>query len=183
MTTWALLAPGPSANRQQAQQVRASGIPLGVISSAFPLARWADFIAATDSAWWRSYPDAKHLPGRKFSIHAVPGVEKIRVPGWVSCNSGVLGLECAKRLGATRILLLGFDMHGTHYFGEYTNGLSNTRPEKRRMHLSQYKTWRKRNPGIEVINCTSGSVLTCFKTASMDEYLQDGGGSVLRIDR
>lgn len=171
MTTWALLAPGPSATRQQAQQVRTAGIRLGVISSAFPLARWADFIAATDSAWWRSYPDAKHLPGRKFAIHAVPGVEKIRVPGWVACNSGVLGLECAKRLGATRILLLGFDMHGTHYFGEYTNGLSNTLPARRRMHLSQYTTWQKRNREIEVINCTAGSALQCFPFEVLDDVL------------
>lgn len=171
MTTWALLAPGPSVTALQAQQVRTAGIPLGVISSAFPLAPWADFIAATDGAWWRNYPEAKELPGRKFTMHAVSGVEKIRVPGWVSCNSGVLGLECAKRLGATRILLLGFDMHGTHYFGQYTNGLSNTREEKRRVHLSQYKTWRKRNPGVEVINCTAGSALQCFPFEVLDDVL------------
>ena len=183
MTTWALLAPGPSASSEDAERVRAAGIPLGVISSAFPLAPWADFIAATDGGWWRKYPDAIQLEGRKYTMHEVRGVERVKVPGYVAVNSGVLGLECAKRNGATRILLLGFDMHGSHFFGPYTNGLSNTSEAKRRMHLSQYARWSRANRGIEVVNCTAGSALKCFKMARLDEYLQDGGGSVLRIDR
>ena len=63
MTTWALLAPGPSASAEDAERVRAAGIPLGVIGNAFQLAPWADFLAATDSAWWRKYPEALTLPG------------------------------------------------------------------------------------------------------------------------
>lgn len=180
---WALLAPGPSATAEDAERVRDAGIPLGVVSSAYPLAPWADFIAATDGAWWRRYPDAKQLPGAKYTMHNVRHVERVKVPGYVAVNSGVLALECAKRAGATRILLVGFDMHGSHFFGEYRNGLSNTSETKRRMHLSQYAKWAKANRGIEILNCTEGSALKCFPMARLDEYLQDGGGSVLRIDR
>lgn len=180
---WALLAPGPSATAEDAERVRDAGIPLGVVSSAYPLAPWADFIAATDGGWWRKYPEALNLPGAKYTMHQVKGVERVKVPGYVSVNSGVLALECAKRHGANRVLLLGFDMRGSHYFGPYRNGLTNTSETKRRMHLSQYTRWARNNRAVEVINCTEGSALTCFKTASMDEYLQDGGGSVLRIDR
>ena len=171
MTTWALLAPGPSASAEDAERVRAAGIPLGVISSAFPLAPWADFIAATDGGWWRKYPEVKQLAGRKYSMHEVRGVERVKVPGYVAVNSGVLGLECAKRNGATRILLLGFDMHGSHFFGPYTNGLSNTSETKRRMHLSQYARWERANPGIEVINCTPGSALACFPRARLEDEI------------
>lgn len=180
---WALLAPGPSATAEDAERVRDAGIPLGVVSSAYPLAPWADFIAATDGAWWRRYPDALALPGAKYTMHNVRHVERVKVPGYVSVNSGVLALECAKRAGATRILLVGFDMHGSHFFGEYRNGLSNTSEAKRRMHLSQYAKWAKANRCIEILNCTEGRALKCFPMARLDEYLQDGGGSVLRIDR
>src|SRR5690606_24203618 len=157
MSTWALLAPGPSASADQAERVR--GLRLGVVGCAYQLAPWADFIASTDAAWWRKYPEAKKLPGLKFSMHHVAGVTKVAIPGLGVCNSGVLALECAKRQGASRILLLGFDMHGTHFFGPYTNGLSNTSEAKRRMHLAQYARWAKRNQDIQVINCTEGSAL------------------------
>lgn len=183
MTTWALLAPGPSATAEDAERARAAGIPLGAITSAFELAPWADFIAATDGGWWRKYPEAMRLPGSKYTMHNVRHVERVKVPGYVAVNSGVLALECAKRAGATRILLVGFDMHGSHFFGPYRNGLSNTTETRRRMHLSQYTRWARNNRAVEVINCTEGSALTCFPMARLDEYLQDAGGSVLRIDR
>ena len=180
---WALLAPGPSATAEDAERVRAAGLPLGAVTSAFELAPWAEFIAATDGGWWRKYPEALKLPGAKYTMHQVKGVERVKVPGYVAVNSGVLALECAKRAGATRILLVGFDMHGSHFFGPYRNGLTNTSEAKRRMHLSQYAKWAKANRGIEILNCTEGSALKCFQMARLDEYLQDGGGSVLRIDR
>lgn len=173
MTTWALLAPGPSASSEDAERVRVACIPLGVISSAFPLAPWADFIAATDGGWWRKYTEAKGLPGKKYTMHEVGGVERVKVPGYVAVNSGVLGLECAKRHGATRVLLLGFDMHGTHFFGKYTNGLSNTTDQRRRMHLAQYARWAARNRDIEVFNCTPGSALKCFPEARLDDFCSD----------
>src|SRR5690606_16196507 len=97
----------------------------------------------------------------------------VKVAGYVSVNSGVLGLEVARSKGASRILLLGFDMHGTHFFGPYTNGLSNTTDQRRRMHLAQYDRWAARNRGIEVFNCTAGSALKCFPEARLDDFCSD----------
>ena len=176
---WALLAPGPSATAEDAERVRSAGLPLGAITSAFELAPWADFIAATDGGWWRKYPEVKQLAGRKYTMHEVRRVERVKVPGYVAVNSGVLGLECAKKHGATRVLLLGFDMHGSHYFGPYRNGLANTSEAKRRMHLTQYARWKRANPAIEVINCTPGSALTCFPKASLNDAI----GSLLALER
>lgn len=173
MTTWALLAPGPSASAEDAERVRAAGIPLGVIGNAFQLAPWADFLAATDSAWWRKHPEALSLPCDRYTMHEVRGVERVKVSGYVSVNSGVLGLEVARSKGASQILLLGFDMHGTHFFGKYTNGLSNTTDQRRRMHLAQYARWAARNRHIEVFNCTPGSALKCFPEAKLDDFCRD----------
>src|SRR5690606_22558214 len=93
VTTWALLAPGPSASAEDAERVRAAGIPLGVIGNAFQLAPWADCLAATDSAWWRKYREAMTRPGAKYTMHQVKGGERVKVAGYVSVNSGVLGME------------------------------------------------------------------------------------------
>lgn len=110
---------------------------VGVVNNAYQLAPWADFIAATDSAWWRANPEALALPGRKFTMHEVAGVERMKIDSLHAvCNSGVLALEVAKTFGATRIELYGFDMHGTHFFGPYVNGLSNTTPAQRERHMA-----------------------------------------------
>ena len=172
MTTWALLAPGPSATADQAARAHEAGIPLGVVGCAFQLAPWAEFIAASDRGWWRKYPEAMELTGSKYSMTKWPDVEKVSVPylGQV-CNSGVLALEVAKNRGAKRIILLGFDMHGTHFFGQYRNGLRNTTPTQRAQHHKQYEQWARANKDIQVINCTNGSRLTCFPKASLDEGL------------
>lgn len=157
---WSLLAPGPSATKALAESITGN---LGVINNAYELAPWADFIAATDRDWWRHNPKAMECEGQKFSCHIIHGVEKLPIS---VVNSGVLALECAKRLGATEIRLYGFDMHGTHFFGPYTNGLKNTPPDKRRKHIKQYGYWAKSNRNkIDVINCTPGSVLRCFRMA------------------
>lgn len=172
MTTWALLAPGPSATKEMAEKVR--HLRLGVIGCAFQLAPWADFIAASDRGWWMKHPDALKLDGRKFSMSAFNQTEKISLPMLGSvCNSGVLALECAKMLGATEILLLGFDMKGSHFFGKYTNGLRNTTPLQRANHMKQYEQWARANKGINVTNCTKGSALTCFPMARLEDVLDE----------
>lgn len=167
MTTWALLAPGPSASAELAEQVR--HLPTGAIGCAFQLAPWAQFVAASDRSWWRRYPEAMAFPER-YAMMPVDGVERMNVPAvGAITNSGVLGLEAAARKGATRILLLGFDMHGSHFFGAYTNGLRNTNESQRLNHLRQFADWGRANKGVQVLNCTPGSALTCFPTARLDE--------------
>lgn len=170
MSTWALLAPGPSASAELA--ARAGHLPLGAVGCAWELAPAARFIASADAAWWRSYPEAAAVPVPRFCMGTPPrGVEQVRMPeiGWSVVNSGVLALECARRAGATRILLLGFDMRGSHFFGSYTNGLSNTTEAKRRVHLAQYARWARLHKAIEVINCTPGSALHCFPKARLED--------------
>lgn len=137
---------------------------VGAVSNCFELAPWADFLAAQDRQWWQAYPQAKAFKGRKFSGNRLPGVERVErsATNW---NSGVLALQAAVQLGATRIRLYGFDMHGSHFFGRYTNGLGNTKEARRKVHMKQYADWARRNRGVVVINCTPGSALQCFPFA------------------
>lgn len=169
---WHLLAPGPSACIKTADMLR--GFYVGVVSNAFELAPWADFLAASDRAWWQKHPQAKEFEGKRFSCHQYHGVERVQIP---TINSGVLAMECAKREGATRIYLHGYDMHGTHFFGPYKNGLSNTPPDKRQRHLKQFKKWATSNRKIEVINCTQGSALTCFKVEDAEDVFRKASKS------
>ncbi len=172
MTVWAVLAPGPSATAEQAARVAAAGLPLGAVGCAYQLAPNAEFVASSDRGWWRNYPDALKFPQR-FAMMQVADVEQVAVPGLASVvNSGVLALECAKRSGATCVLLLGVDMHGTHFFGPYKT-LRNTQPAQREQHKRQYAEWGRLNQSVRVVNCTPGSALECFEKGELDACLAE----------
>jgi hypothetical protein len=84
------------------------------------------------------------------------------------CNSGLQGMRVAQDiLGASKIVLLGFDMHGTHYFGPHPRPLANTAPARFKAHIAQFRTWT----GCEVVNCTPGSELKQFPMADLNEVL------------
>lgn len=139
------------------------------VCDAYRLAPWAEALVCNDSAWWRVHADALEFKGRKFCGQAWRGTELLpmtaRFPG--GTNSGLQGLRVAAMLGATRILLLGFDMHGTHFFGKHPAPLRNTTPAKFKSIGHQFRLWR----GPPVLNCTPGSALTVFPRAELAEVL------------
>lgn len=166
MSKWALLAPGPSARREDVERAAARGLRVGVVSNAFELYPEADFLAASDRKWWRKHPQAMEFWGQKYAAQDTPGVKRVRVPSVVqTSNSGVLALEVAVLSGADYVELYGFDMHGSHFFGRYKNGLANTSAARRQVHSRQYQTWAQAHPGVQVLNCTRGSALLCFEKA------------------
>lgn len=148
------------------------------VNKTFELAPWADALAANDHAFWRTYPEAKRFAGEKYSASAIPGVTKVPAanPCW---GSGCLALEVAKQRGATRILLLGMDFGGGHYFGDYVGACKRATLPKWAMHRNQLIRWAKVNKKIEVLNCTPGSALDVFEKASLIDCLHDR----IRADR
>ena len=138
-----LLGPGPSASASLAERLR--GRRVGVVSNAFELAPWAEFLAASDRQWWDKYPEARQFAGARYSSHRIGGVIQLRgaLTNW---NSGVLALAVAAHLGATLVRLHGFDMHGSHFFGPYSNGLTNTAPHRREIHSNSSPCGRARTP-------------------------------------
>lgn len=144
------------------------GLLVVAVNGAYELAPWADALAANDYAWWAANPAAKDFAGRKFSANNIRGVERIKGVESHHC-SGVLGLEVAKQLGARRIILLGADMRGGHFFGSYAaSGLKDTTAQRREIHKQQFAKWGKINRDIEVINCAPGSALECFQRGTIE---------------
>lgn len=154
-----LLAPGPSMTEEIARSATADIV--GVVNNVFRLRDRATFLAANDRAWWAEYPEALRYEAARYSCNRIAGVGQIG-GGSSQWNSGVLALEVAACLGATYIELYGFDMHGSHFFGPYENGLGNTRPDRREVHQKQYGTWKIKHPGITVVNRTPGSQLRAY---------------------
>jgi hypothetical protein len=162
---WAILATGPSMSQAVADSVRGR-CSVVAVSDAYKLAPWADALVSSDLKWWRHHqPD---FPGAKYAAVEVAGVKRF---DWTSTdtNSGLLGIKVAVNLGATRVLLLGFDMGGTHFFGKHPSPLRNTSDERFEVFKKQFADYRPR--GVEIINCTPGSALKCYPMARLEDVL------------
>lgn len=199
--TAALLASGPSMTREQADYVRGKcrviainnqGIDTkdsdtGQVVPAF--APWADVLYAADHKWWECYQDrALKFVGYKISIRSGPFKEVHYVqqsslrtydprPDYLVTgnNSGYQAIHLAVHFGVKRILLLGYDMKlqgkKKHWFGDHPKRLNS---------LGNFPAWRTRMDlfavdlkklGVEVINCTEGSALTCFPKKHLKDVI------------
>ena len=162
------------------------------------LAPWADVLYAADRMWWHhNRGAAEQFAGIKATVMPngyndfVPLFDGLRVlgnggadgfddrpdhvrTGW---NSGYQALHLAAHFGAKRVLLLGFDMHaaaGEHWFGDHRwrKGYKSRYPLFARAFTDGAPEFAKR--GVDVVNCTPGSALGCFRQASVEEGLGDG---------
>jgi hypothetical protein len=183
-----ILAGGPSLTQSDVDL--ASGQVVIAINDCYQIAPWADYHYFCDSKWWlwhRDRQDYKDFEGVRITQDKVdePGV--IRLKGQhkqgisespevinYGSNSGFQALNLAFLLGAKRILLLGYDMKvasggANHWFGHHPDKI-----------VSNYPAWLSnfsvaadqfKKLGIEVINCSSDSALTCFENMSLDAAL------------
>lgn len=169
MSTWAILASGPSMSQRVADSVR--GLNVIAVSNTYELAPWANVLVSNDRRWWVNYPKAMEFEGEKICglcIEPPNGVTKF-AGAMSGSNSGLLALMVAVKKGATRVLLLGFDMGGTHYFGNHKPPLMNPSPVRFKKFKDQFASYRPN--GVEIINCTLGSSLRCYKAGNLIDYL------------
>ncbi len=168
---FAVLATGQSLSQEQADAVQGRCKVIAV-SNAYKFAPWADALVSCDASWWKNNPEALDFPGRKFTTapdwQALSELE--RVPGVASgTNSGLLGLMVAVQMGATRILMLGYDLHGTHFFGPHPEPLRNPNAARFDVFKKQFERYKPR--GVEIINCTPDSALRAYPMGDLEEQL------------
>lgn len=183
--TVVVLASGPSMSKKIIDDVFASGFPTIVVNNTFQLAPWADMLYAADAAWWHAHPSAAEFQGLRVTVQDVDGTAKLRCsgptgfdphPGAVRSggHSGYQAVHIAMHAGARRILLCGFDMHGTHWHGVHPEPLRNTAEGTYSRWVENFLALRdaavERN--IEIINCTPKSALICFPTSTLENALR-----------
>lgn len=159
-----ILATGPSMSQTLADSLR--GRNAIAIADAYRIAPWAYAMVAQDIAWWRHHKDAIKFTGRKFSTNKIAGVERfdscqaVGQAFGTGSNSGLIACVIAQWLGAKRIELYGFDMHSDHFFGKHPEPLKNTTFQRFATMRQDFARWN--HDGIEVVNMTPNSSLTCF---------------------
>jgi len=161
------------------------------INTTFRKAPWADVLYFADLRWWVAYGAeveravtgelwsiAERLQG---AINWIQGVDEqglSHTPGRIHTgkNSGYQAIGLAYLWGAAKIILLGYDMQKgpngeTHFHGDHRDPLPN---------LGDLPTWRQlliqlgadlRTAGVEVINATRRTALTCFECLPIEQAL------------
>lgn len=84
-------------------------------------------------------------------------------------------MNLAYHFGVAKMLLLGYDMQKTggkaHWFGDHPPGLNVPSPLKEFAARFDALASDLQNDGIEVVNCSTETALTCFRRASIYEEL------------
>lgn len=191
----AIVASGPSAKRANTAALR-DKMRVIAIKENVELCPWADVLYGCDAAWWRNGNGIPKFPGLKVCASGrvtarFPDIRIIAVqdPSYdklvllkLGCvgsggNSGFQALNLAVQFGVRRILLVGFDMtdqYGVHWFGRSSgNGRANPGDWN-------FRRWRAafdvasvqlQTAGIEVLNASDLSVLTCFPKTTVEQAL------------
>lgn len=182
--TVACLGTGPSLVAADIELLRGRVEGVIAINDAYRLAPWADVLYACDAKWWYWHKGMPEFQGLKFSVDPVarhyPGVTILRKTGDAGLeldptavrtgrNSGYQAINLAVHLGATRVLLLGYDMKGDHFFGHHPD---NSKPPFA-ICLQRFATLVEplKAAGVTVINCSRSTALTCFPHRSLEDAL------------
>ena len=199
--TVVILASGPSLTVEQCEVVRdwREGSDMAwrlneprrrviAINNTFRRAPWADVLYGCDAPWWRVHhaEAAQVFAGQLWTqdraameltrMHLVESVRNPglgRMPGVIhqGGNGGYQAINLAWQAGAARIVLLGYDMHGTHWHGKHEHGLTNTPPWLFPQWIKNFDRLAADLEDFDIVNCTPGSALRAFRTSALEDAL------------
>ena len=87
-------------------------------------------------------------------------------------NSGASAINLAVHFGAARIVLLGYDMTGGHFFGKHPGRLNQGPAKETFLPMFRQMVEPLKALGVEVVNCTRTTKLDCFPTADLRAVLE-----------
>jgi hypothetical protein len=174
MAIWVCIGSGPSLTKADCDLV--AGLPTIVVNDSWKMA--AGILYAGDLSWWDKHHasiDRVHSEcytrsanaARKYGLKLFEGTRG-------KYNSGQKAIELAAHLGATRILLLGYDCSikgGLHWHGKHEGGLRNPGPNSVQSWHSEFLTMTLQVKLPPVVNCSRYTELKCFPTATLEDTL------------
>ncbi len=188
------LGGGPSLSRQQVDACRGRARVIAV-NDAWRLAPWAGVLYACDWRWWLKHAGVPGFAGLKVTLSnsrghldhhpdiriventGTEGLERAPTGLRTGRNGGYQAINLAVHLGASRIILLGYDMRAdrrgrTHWFGDHADWP--TRPGVfAGVMLPCFATLVKplEELGVQVVNCTPKSALDVFPKVPLEQAL------------
>lgn len=153
MTTFICVASGKSLNDVDFSLVRKSGFPVISCNNSWEKYPEANFLCAADKAWWMEYKP--EFSGLKVSRNSIKGNIWFNPPIEAGCNTGLYALYWAKACNARKVILLGYDMGGSHFHPDHPLGLKNPSQDDFTRYIKQFNGFS----GLDIIQCTPNSAL------------------------
>lgn len=187
-STIVCIGTGPSLTAEDVQLCRTQAHAIAV-NDAYTLAPWADVLYACDAKWWLWHKGVPDFVGLKYALQPAaakfPGVQVLRNDGREGLSadpeslttgycSGYQAIGLAVHLGATRIVLLGYDMGRdrkgpAHFFGAHRD--KSEPPYKLCLKTFQTLVAPLQAAGVDVVNCSRQTALTCFRRDDLERVL------------
>lgn len=177
---------------------------IAIKECALDLAPWADVAYGCDAAWWMHRRGLPEFRGLKLTFAkevptSYPGVRTINIreasnshlhdkrysnailtdePGVIGSghNSGFQALNLAVQFGSPKILLIGFDMQGEHYYGR-NNWFRANNPDAhqfdRCIRVLNESAATLKALGVDVVNASLGSAVKCFRKVGVEQMLRE----------
>jgi hypothetical protein len=187
--TFVILGGGPSLTREDVAYCRGKARVIA-INNGYQVAPWADVLFAADAKWWDWHAGVTDFAGLRYSVTSPPAQYGVTVlkrssgPGLDlqpfslrrGQNSGYMAINLAVHLGASRILLLGYDMQRGPKGEEHWHG---DHPDKSKSSYSQFiARFESLAPAVlavnvRVINCSPRTALPWFPRQPLREALPE----------
>lgn len=188
--TVCVIASGPSLTKEDCDEVQRRGWKTIAINDTYKMAPFAEVMYACDGSWWNVYAEEvkKNFKGemwtqdknaaQKYNLFYVKSENKqglsLQNVIYQGANSGYQCTNLAYLWGANRIILLGLDCSPdakgkTHWFGNHPKTLSNAHPFERWKSAFNKMSTDLTTQGVEVINASRRTALTCFTRKFLED--------------
>lgn len=195
----AIIASGPTAKKAKVSLLQ-SRMRVIAIKKSVELASFADVVYGCDGPWWRSVQGLPKFKGLKLAYEPTVcgsewGIQKVDIKNPASDemlfektgvigsggNSGFQALNLALQFGASRVLLVGFDMRGdsgAHWYGR-NNWMQANNPTDgvygRWVRAMNSAALKIKAQGVSVANASDISALECFPKMPIEAALDQWG--------
>ncbi|MBA4823863.1 hypothetical protein H2241_23425 [Pantoea ananatis] len=175
----AVCASGPSLCCDDIYRLRDHKIPVITVNSSWMIYPECQYIFAGDDVWWANNYHLVHSQAQRWTCSKKAaqkyGINYFERAIEGSFNSGMMAILLAISLGAVDIILLGFDCSlekGLHWHGKHS-GLNNPTGHSIRRWKTEFEILTsKKYQGVNIVNCTPETRLTCFQCATLETRLQ-----------
>lgn len=190
--TVVLIGSGPSLTDDDCDYTEGKACRVIGTNDAYRMAPWLDVLYAADHGWWQQhirYVEAacacqlwtqSAVAREQYELNWViltqePGLSDDPQTIHSGGHSGYQAMNLAYLMGAKRILLLGYDCQRTegkdHWFGSHIGGLTTAMDVKDWAKAYDSTVDQLRLNGVDVINCSRDSAITCFPRAPIEAVL------------